>query len=208
MDMNAMSERWPQTKVSLLFYWVCATLSLNLNIARADYRFISGNPYEAQWRLFEDIRSNRVDRSALGTQALDAMTRESPYATTPSKLNELGNISKICLYFGVRNQSEQSVVLRTVHANGCGDWVITSGRTPETVSSMAMVPVKQQTGQPNNCGPPGVLPLPPNSRDNQHFILPPKVSCLGLNEISLPPKSNELDGAYEIFPGMRPNANQ
>jgi hypothetical protein len=173
--------------------------------ARADYKFISENPFEAQKRLFDDIRMGRVETAHVGPRALQAMTQESMFSATPAKLNQLGSISEICLLFGVKYTASRALAFRTTHQNGCGDWVITTQLSPEVLTSIVLVPVKLLPGRTDTCGPPGVIPPVPTGGDN--FVLPNSLQCRKAEQVSAQPATDELKEACKTIEGFCKRAN-
>jgi hypothetical protein len=69
-------------------FWLCC--------AHADYKFITENPFEAQKRLFDDIRAGRLDSAHVAPQVVEATTKESIFAATPAKLNPKFACSSRC----------------------------------------------------------------------------------------------------------------
>jgi hypothetical protein len=172
----------------------------------ADYKFLSGNPFEVQRRLIADIRAGGVDASMVDPAVVDSTTKDSFFAATPARLAQLGQLSKVCLMFGVKYPASRALVFRTIHENGCGDWVITTKETPEVLSAIILIPTKLLPGKLDTCGPPGVVPPVPAGGDN--FLLPNDFRCRTNSEISSPPSNmEELKTACRLFPGMCPNAH-
>jgi hypothetical protein len=184
------------TNTTKMFYITLAAFFW-LSCARADYKFITENPFEAQERLFDDIRAGRLDTAQVAPQVVEATTKESIFAATPAKLNKLGSISQICLFFAIRYPASRALSFRTVHQNGCGDWVITTATSPETVTGIVLVPVGFAPGRTDTCGPPGVIP--PAPAGGEHFVLPNNVKCRTAEEISTPPDTDELKKACETL---------
>ena len=69
-------------------FWLCC--------AHADYKFITENQFEAQKRLFDDIRAGRLDSAHVAPQVVEATTKESIFAATPAKLNPKFACSSRC----------------------------------------------------------------------------------------------------------------
>jgi hypothetical protein len=168
--------------------------------AHADYKFISSNPFEAQKRLFDDIRMGRISPNNLGPNAIAAITQESMFAATPAKMNYLGEILKICLVVGFKYPSSRALSLRTYHANGCGDWVITTELSPEVVKGIVLVSVKFAPGRTDFCGPPGIIP--PVPAGGESFVLADNFQCRDANNLAAPENSEELSKACAIIGGM------
>lgn len=180
---------------------VVAVLSAIFPIgAHADYKFNSSNPFEVQKRLFDDIRTARISPENLGPNAISAITQESIFSATPAKLNHLGQILKICLVVGFKYPSSRALSLRTYHANGCGDWVITTELSPEVVKGIVLVSVKFAPGRTDFCGPPGVIP--PAPAGGESFVLADNLQCRDANNLAAPDGSEELSKACEIISGM------
>lgn len=173
---------------------------LGFGSARADYRFITGNPFEAQKRLFEDIRSGHLDVKSVGPNVIQAVRSESIFSATPAKLDKLGPISRICLFFGLKYPTSRALSLRTFHPNGCGDWVITTDVSPETLTGVVLVSVKLLPDKTDACGPPGIIPpVPPGG---EGFMLPDSIKCRNADDVSAPPQTDELSKACELISGM------
>jgi hypothetical protein len=184
-------------KVALLLSLV---ILMGLRYARADYKFITANPYEAQKRLFEDIRTGEVDTASLGPYAIAAITQESLFSATPAKLNHLGPISRICLFVGFKYPASRALSLRTFHSNGCGDWVLTTELSPEILKSIVLVTVKFEPGRTDFCGPPGIIP--PVPAGGESFALPLSLQCRSVDNLATPKESDELAKACKIISGM------
>jgi hypothetical protein len=168
--------------------------------ARADYKFNTENSFEAQKRLFEDIRTGHVDTKNVGPHAIEAITKESIFSATPAKLNQLGSISQICLFVGIKYPTSRALAFRTFHQNGCGDWVITTEVSPETLTGIVLVPVKLLPGRTDACGPPGVIPPVPAGGDS--FTLPGNLKCRRVDDLSPPKQTDELAKACGIISGF------
>ncbi len=142
--------------------------------ARADYKFVTENPYEALKRFNEDVRLAKVAKTSLGPHVIDAITNDSPFSATPAKLNRLGPITQICLVTGFKYPTSRALALRTLHEKGCGDWVITSEILRETLIGIVLIPVEFEKGRTDFCGAPGIIPPVPIGGESFSFPSRPR----------------------------------
>jgi hypothetical protein len=169
-------------------------------IVRAEYKFVTDNPFVAQKQLFDDILSGHTNLKSLGPRAAEAISKESIFSATPEKLRQLGPIIQICFFTGFKYPTSRTFAFRTFHHNGCGDWAITSDISSETLTGIVMIPVKLLPGRTDACGPPGIIPPAPAAGDS--FDLPGSLKCRNVNDLSPPKQTDELLRACELNPGF------
>jgi hypothetical protein len=117
-------------------------------------------------------------------------------------LNALGPLSQICLPFTVQYANGRELSFRTVHQNGCGDWVVTVSINPEFVRSLVLLP-RPKAPPPEECGAPAVLPMPP-AGGGKSFMLPSKVDCNTIGAVTRPASPEEQGRACVQWPAMCP----
>jgi hypothetical protein len=152
---------------------VVGYLTYSVEDSRAEYRYITGDPVAAQLKIINDIQSNHLDTSNLDDKVVRAIQQNSPFSPNADKLVKLGEVKQICLLFGVKTNNNRTIALRTVHVNGCGDWLIAIGVSPETINGITFMALMRN---PDSCGAPAFLPVPPAS-DDSSFYIPPKIDC-------------------------------
>jgi hypothetical protein len=156
-------------------------LTLIASDLHAQYSYISDDPYVAHRKLVIDIQSSNVDSSNFGPAATRAVTQESIFSATPRRLQQLGSLNKICFTFALKYENGRRFILRTLHENGCADWVIIVSAKPEVVETIVMIPRQMPIGQTDVCGPPAVLPPDPSATD--FVILPPRITCADVDAV-------------------------
>jgi hypothetical protein len=191
-----------ETNEPLLRAIGCAILvlgSVGMDSARADYRYVSGDPLAVQRSLIRDIQTQRLDTRNLDPRAVQGIYQGGPMSPRPDVLNALGPLAQVCLVFGIQYPNGRKLVFRTVHQNGCGDWVVTMSTNPEFVQGLTMLPRPKAKG-PEECGPPAVLPLVPSG--NETVMPPPKIDCTDANVPPRPATAEEQQDACTKWPQM------
>jgi hypothetical protein len=186
----------------LIFSFLAFFSSLS---AFAEYKFFQDNPYQVQLRLYKDILAGHVDQSNLGPYVKEAIAGHSPNAVTPATLNKLGEISDICLLFGKKSQTTRFLSIRTMHKNGCGDWVISAQTSPELLTSLVLIPLSHSPGRTDACGPPAIVPLPASGEET--YILPAGKSCRSIDKVAEPLGVKDYESGCALFKGMCRNAD-
>jgi hypothetical protein len=157
--------------------------AINANDLHAEYNYISADPYAVHRKLVVDIESQQVDRSNLSEKAEQAIRVETPFSATPARLRQIGSLKEVCLTLAFRYQNGRKLIFRTLHQNGCGDWVIAASAVPEVVQYIIFAPRPMAREETKTCGPPVILP-PPNSSES--VLLPPRVTCADVDTVIQP----------------------
>jgi hypothetical protein len=145
----------------------------------AQYKYISEDPVRTQLNFVDDLQSNKLDTSNLDSQVVTEIQQRSQFAPNPDQLNNLGPVKQVCLLFGTKSNSKHTLAFRTVHPNGCGDWIVTIKDVPETIIAVGF---KAKTPDPNKCGAPTFVPLPPQNNDTS-FYIPLKMDCSDVSNL-------------------------
>jgi hypothetical protein len=145
----------------------------------AQYKYVSGDPVRAQLNFVNDLQADKLDTSNLDSQVVTEIQQRSQFAPNPDQLNILGPVKQVCLLFGTKGNSKHTLAFRTVHPNGCGDWIVTIKDVPETIIAVGF---KAKTPDPNKCGAPTFVPLPPQNNDTS-FYIPLKMDCTDVSNL-------------------------
>jgi hypothetical protein len=184
MDMSSFAQAnrtfqlYTRYDVAIVICLIC--FAFLVSPAKADYKFVTGNPVAVQQKLEGDLQSGRLDRTNLDPNVVQAIQQNGPFSPSPQWLNQLGPLAQVCLLFGVKSDNQRTLALRTVHQNGCGDWLITMIALPETVRGISF---KAKLTDPTQCGPPVFLPVPPPPGSSASFYIPPQLTCTPVGAI-------------------------
>ena len=154
----------------------CATSGCiaSSSAAVADYRYISDDPIITHERLISDLGSGQLDRQNLSPEFLVALQQGGPFTPTRSRLAGLGPLRQVCMLFGLKSKMQRTISLRTIHDQGCGEWLITISEQPEIIRGISF---KDKIGDNKKCGAPTFLPMPPAPGSADSFYIPPQLTC-------------------------------
>jgi hypothetical protein len=193
-----MTVRVPERLLAMLLLG-SGFVILRTSDSLAEYRYISNDPYTVQRDLIRDLQSQRLDVRNIDRRTIEGINQRFFGSPTPELLNALGPLAQICLSFAVQYPNGRRFSFRTVHQNGCGDWVVTVTVSPELVQGLAFLPMPKQPNT-NECGPPAVLPLAPAGGES--YILPSRVECKDLSTAIRPASPDEERRACAQWPAM------
>jgi len=190
---------------------------LCVSSARADYRYVTGDPVATHTRIIRDIQAGRLDPRNLDPGVLQGIYYGGPGSPRPDVLHFLGPLTDVCMSFAFRYPNGRKIVFRTVHSNGYGDWVVLVGENPEIVYGLTMFPLPRGAGTQGG-GAPAILPpvpspgpngqgrgppvgLPPVSGDPS-IMLPERVDCSRADATPRPVPQQELQQVCRQWPLM------
>jgi hypothetical protein len=168
-------------------------------VARADYRYISGDPIATHASIIRDIQAQRLDPRNLDPRVIQGIYQGGTMSPRPDVLYYLGPLEKTCMSFAIRFPNGRKIVFRTVHRNGYADWVVLVSDNPEIVYGFTMLPVPKGNGAAGG-GAPAVLP--PVPMGDRSIMLPQRLDCTNANAAPRPAPQEELRAVCLQWPLM------